>query len=105
MAYDLVAGPGSEHGQAPDCAASIDLHDLPALARLRQRGDCDFLERISHLAEDQAFDLAQVDSALDSLLPLRHASLHPDERTLLLKLIDVLSFASRTQQGLYGICD
>ncbi|NHZ33723.1 hypothetical protein [Massilia rubra] len=105
MAYDLVAGPGSEHGEAPDDATSIDLHDLPALARLLRRGHCDFLERISHLAQDQAFDLRQVDAALDCLLPLRHASLHPDERALLHKLIGVLSFASRTQQGLYGICD
>ncbi|NHZ40317.1 hypothetical protein [Massilia aquatica] len=109
MAYDLVVGPGSEHGAAPDCAASIDFHDLPALAHLKQRarrgGECDFLERISHLCEDQAFDHGEVERALATLLPLLRAGLHPDERALLLKLTGVLSFASRTQQGVHGICD
>ena len=105
MAYDLVVGPGSEHGEAPDCATSIDLRDLPALSRLVRRVDADFLRRISHLTEDQSFDSAEVGRALVCLLPLLHASLHPDERTLLHKLIDVLSFASRTQQALHGICD
>lgn len=105
MAYDLVVGPGSEHGDAPDCAASIGFDDLPALSRLIQRIDSDFLRRISHLTEDQSFDAGEVGRALACLLPLLHASLRPDERTLLHKLIDVLSFASRTQQALHGICD
>ncbi len=105
MAYDLVVGPGSEHGAAPDCATSIDFHDLPALARLRRRTDCGFLERISHLSEDQIFGHGEVERALAILLPLLHAGLHPDEFTLLNKLTGVLSFASRTGQGVHGICD
>ena len=105
MAYDLVVGPGSEHGEAPDYAASIGFDDLPALARLVRRVDSDFLRRISRLTEDQSFDSAEVGRALIYLLPLLHASLHSDERTLLHKLIDVLSFANRTQQALHGICD
>lgn len=105
MAYDLVAGPGSEQGAAPDFATSIDFHDLPALARLRLRADCAFLERISHLCEDQAFAHGEVERALAILLPLLHAGLHPDERALLTKLTGVLSFASRTHQGVHGICD
>ncbi len=105
VAYDLLVGPGTQFGEAPDQAASIDFDDLPALSRLLKRGECDFLQRISTLFEDQTFSWREVEQALDQLQPLLRAELHPDERSLLHKLIAVLSFASRTQQALHGLAD
>ncbi|MET1078384.1 MAG: hypothetical protein ABWY06_10245 [Pseudomonas sp.] len=105
MAYDLVVGPGAQFGDAPDQLASIDFDQLPVLSRLRQRGDCAFLERISNPFEDQRFSRTEVEQALEQLRPLRRASLTEEERCLLDRLIAVLSFASHTQQELHGLAD
>ncbi len=104
MAYELFVATGWRAPQR-DFIAVIGFDELPAFSRLIKRGDFDFLERITNLFEDQEFSLDQVNQALDSLLPLMHVMLHPDERLLLHKLIAVLSFASRRQLGLYGIAD
>ncbi|MDM5176181.1 hypothetical protein PO883_03115 [Massilia sp. DJPM01] len=105
MAYDLYVGPGNWRDGPRDHVGSIDFGELPAFARLVKRGDDDLIERMSKLFDDQAFDLGDIERALDALLPLLHASLQADERTLLHKLIAVLSFASRRQQGLFCISD
>ncbi|MDQ1832017.1 hypothetical protein [Massilia scottii] len=105
MAYDLYVGPANWRDGPRDHVGSVEVDELPAFSRLIKRGDVDFVERLSNLFDDQAFDLGEIERALDALLPLLHASLHPDERTLLHKLIAMLSFASRRQQGLHGICD
>lgn len=105
MAYDIFVGPENRDAGKRDYVGSVDFHELPAFSRLVKRGDLEFVERMSNLFEDQTFTPEAIEHALDTLLPLMCATLQPDERHLLHKLIAMLSFASRRRRGLYGIAD
>ncbi|MBL8509478.1 hypothetical protein [Chitinimonas sp. JJ19] len=106
MAFDLVVGTSNKPKGASVIVGGIEFNELPAISRLLSRVDSFFLHRISNLFEDQSFSPEEVDQALTHLLPLLAlGQLHPDERSMLHKLIAALSYARWKQQPLNGIAD
>ncbi len=122
MAYDLMAGDrsirrkdrgrdakssqrGTQVMDLPQCVAQLRFEDLPALSRLQQYCDSNFLHRISCLFEDQAFSLQEVETAQAQLLPLMLQDLPADARSILHTLLAALSFARWRGTGLYGVAD
>jgi len=106
MAFDLVVGTSAKRKVASAFVGSIEFNELPAISRLLLRVDSFFLHRISNLFEDQSFSPEEVDQALTHLLPLLPlAQLHPDERSMLHKLVAALSYARWKQQPLHGVAD
>ncbi|GLR11595.1 hypothetical protein GCM10007907_03850 [Chitinimonas prasina] len=106
MAFDLVVGTSSKYKGASAFVGSIEFNELPAISRLIARVDSFFLHRISIFFVDQSFSPEEVDQALTHLLPLlTSGQLHPDERSMLHKLVAALSYARWKQQPLHGIAD
>lgn len=105
MAYDLIVTRGYKAKDAANVIGSIEYFELPIISLLLERVDSSFLNRISNLFVDQAFSVEEIEQALVQLLPLLTSSLRTDERTLLHKLISVMSYAKWRQLGLYGVAD
>ncbi len=105
MAYDLIVGKSSKVKDLPSVVGGIEFDEIPAIMRLLKRVDISLLHRLANFYEDAAFSVAEVEEALDRLLPLLSEKLQMDERLFLCKLISVLSYSKWKKLGLYGVAD
>lgn len=105
MAYDFVVGKSDKVKDSPDVVGKVEFNELTEIVRLMKRVDSRFLHGISNLFDDAIFTPDEVNQAICELHPLLLEKLGQAERTMLHKLLAVLSYASSKKQNLFGVAD
>ena len=105
MSYDFVVDFGNKAKQDPIVIGSLDYSECVEIGALLKYKDSFFLNRMSDLFQNHSFSVEELTQAQSHLLALLPMELGPRERTLLHKLIAVVTYALSVQQSLHGVGD